>query len=103
MSKVKNNRTKYGRSKPKTSRTPLILILGGAVLIIVALIFALQPPQPTAATTGGTPKLKANKELVDLGDQKLGNPVQVSFQLTNTGDGTLRFTKDPYVEVKEGC
>lgn len=82
---------------------PLILILGGAVVLIIALIFALQPPQPTAATTGGTPKLKADKELVDLGDQKLGNTVQVSFQLTNTGDGTLRFTKDPYVEVKEGC
>ena len=103
MSKGNNYKSKYNRSKPKPSRKPLFLILGGAVLLVVALVFAIQRPQPPVETTGGTPKLKADKQLVDLGDQKLGNAVQVSFQLTNTGDGTLHFTKDPYVEVKEGC
>jgi len=103
MSKEKNYRTRYGRSKPTPSRKPLILIAGGAVLLIVALIFVFQQPQPSADTTGGTPKLKADRELVDLGDQKLGNTVQVSFQLSNIGDGTLRFKQNPYVEVKEGC
>ncbi len=104
MSKVKNNRTKYGRTKPKTSKKPLILIIGGAVILLVAVLFAFAQAQPPAVDTGGgTPKIKADKELVDLGDQKLGNTVQVSFTITNEGSGTLRFTKDPFVEVKEGC
>ncbi len=104
MPRVKSNRTKYGRGKNQQSKKPLILIIGGAVLLIAAVVFAFaQPPQPAIDTAGGTPKIKADKELVDLGDQKLGNTVQVSFTITNEGNGTLRFTKEPYVEVKEGC
>ncbi len=104
MPRIKNYRTKYGRAKPKASKKPLILIIGGAVLLLAAVLFAFtQQPQPTVDASGGTPKIKADKELVDLGDQKLGNTVSVSFTLTNEGDGTLRFTKEPYVEVKQGC
>ncbi len=104
MTKVKSYRTKYGRSKPKQSKKPLILIIGGAVLLLAAVLVAFaRQPQPAIDTAGGTPKIKADKEFVDLGDQKLGNTVQVSFIITNDGDGTLRFTKAPYVEVKEGC
>ena len=103
MAKEKNYRTKYGRSKPKSSRKPLFLIIGGAVVLIIALIFAFQQPQPTTDTPGGTPKLRADKELVDLGDIALGSTTKVTFQLSNTGDSTVRFIKEPYVEVKEGC
>ena len=104
MPRVKSYRTKYGRDKNKQSKKPLILIIGGAVLLIAAVFFALaQQSQPTIDTAGGTPKIKADKERVDLGDQKLGNTVSVSFKITNEGNGTLRFTKEPYVEVKEGC
>ncbi len=104
MSKGKNYRTKYGRAKPRASKKPLIMIIGGAVLLLVAVFFVFAQAQPPAVDTGGgTPKIKADKELVDLGDQNLGNTVQVSFTITNEGSGTLRFTKDPYVEVKEGC
>ncbi len=104
MSKVKVSRTKSGRAQPKESKKPLILILGGAVLLIAALVIAFaKQPQPTVDAAGGTPKIKADQGLVDLGDQKLGSTAHVSFTLTNEGDGTLRFTKAPYVEVKEGC
>ncbi len=103
MAKGKNTKTKYGRAKPRSNRTPLILMIVGAVAVLIALIFAFTQPQPTTDTPGGTPKLKADKELVDLGDLALGSTTSVTFQLSNTGDSTLRFTKDPYVEVKEGC
>jgi hypothetical protein len=103
MSKEKNYRTRSGRSKPKSSRKPLILMIVGAVVLLVALIFAFQQPPQSTDAPGGTPKLKADRDLVDLGDQTLGNPVQVKFTLSNTGDGTVHFSKDPYVEVKEGC
>jgi hypothetical protein len=103
MAKDKNYITKHRRSKPKSSRKPLILMIVGVVAVLIALVFAFQQPQPTTDTPGGTPKLKADKELVDLGDQTLGNTVKVTFKLSNTGDSTLRFSKAPYVEVKEGC
>ncbi|HEX7395083.1 MAG TPA: hypothetical protein VF313_09180 [Anaerolineaceae bacterium] len=103
MAKEKNYPTKYGRSKPKSSRKPLILMIVGAVVLIIALIFVFLQPQPTTGTPGGTPKLKADKELVDLGDQTLGTPVKVTFQLSNIGGSTVQFTKEPYVEAREGC
>lgn len=51
----------------------------------------------------GAAKLKVDKESVDLGDRKVGQPVSVSFEITNVGDQPLRFTQLPYIEVKEGC
>lgn len=103
MSKEKNYRTKYGRSKSKSSRKPIILMIVGAVVLLIALVFAFLQPQLTPGTSGGNPKLKADKELVDLGDQSLGSTAKVTFQLSNTGDGIIRFSKEPYIEVKEGC
>jgi hypothetical protein len=44
-----------------------------------------------------------DKEKVDLGEVKLGKTVEVSFELTNVGDQTLRFSEQPFIEVKEGC
>ncbi len=51
----------------------------------------------------GAPRLRADKQKVDLGNVKLGQTVQVSFDIANTGDQPLRFVKDPFVEVVEGC
>jgi hypothetical protein len=87
--------------------TGLLLALGGVLLVIAALFFALRQPQPPAATgspaAGDGPRLSADKSQVDLGDQKLGNTVDVSFTLTNTGSAALKFSSAPYIEVKEGC
>jgi hypothetical protein len=51
----------------------------------------------------GAPSLKADKEKVDLGTVRLGQTVEVTFNVANVGDKQLRFTETPYVEVVEGC
>jgi hypothetical protein len=66
--------------------------------------FLRQPSKPRASIeVAGSPSLKVDKEKVDLGAVKLGQTVKVDFELANVGDETLRFTKPPTVEVKEGC
>ncbi len=87
--------------------TPLLVILAGFVLVAGAL-FALwksgQPATPKVPIeVNGSPSLKVDRELVDLGDVPLNKTVSVSFQLANVGDKTLRITNKPFIEVVEGC
>ena len=98
--------------KPKRTRASqigaLVAILAGVVVLAAAAIVFWQNSSntPSASFTPeakGAPRLKADKQKVDLGNVKLGQTVQVSFEITNTGDQSLRFSKDPFVEVVEGC
>ena len=90
-----------------SSPWPLALIAVGVVLISVVAFAVWQaagkgtPEVPVEAT--GTPKLKVDKDKVDLGDVPLGQTVEVTFNIANTGDKQLRFTETPYVELVEGC
>jgi len=78
---------------------PLLVILGGVLILAMALFFLFNH----SSTTGGVPNLVADQQEINFGDVKLGQPVQASFKLTNTGTGTLRFNQEPYIEVREGC
>ena len=95
--------------RPNSARLGgLLVLVAGLGLLVVAAFTFWQNGQntPTANFTPeakGAPRLKANQQKVDLGDVKLGQTVQVSFEISNTGDQTLRFAKDPFVEVVEGC
>lgn len=104
MSQNKNKK-KYARRHKQRSVWPLVLLAGGGLLLIVIAISTFsQLSKPKAAIeVAGGPSLKVDKEKVDLGNVKLGQTVKVSFEITNVGDQTLRFTKDPYIEVAEGC
>lgn len=93
---------KTGKSKEKKST--LFLVIGGIVLLSIAAFFAFQKkPVPYTPETTGGPSLQTDQQTVDLGDQKLGSTVQVSFTLKNVGDQPLVFTQAPYIEVVEGC
>ena len=100
MAKKKRTSTK------KNSRFgPLFLALGGLALLAIALLVAaLARPRGdyNPEFTGG-PKLQVDQQQVDFGDVRLGTPVSASFTLTNIGDRPLRFTEQPWIEVKEGC
>ncbi|HEY3289822.1 MAG TPA: hypothetical protein VGK87_06820 [Anaerolineae bacterium] len=51
----------------------------------------------------GAPKAKADRDVVDLGEIKLGNTVEAAFVLSNAGDQPLVIGEKPYIEVLEGC
>lgn len=99
---------KHSRTRnPNKRLIPLLLGLGGLVLLVAAGLAIWAGNNPKAGKTSievnGSPSLKVDKEKVDLGDVKLGKTVDVSFELTNVGDQPLRFSEAPYIEVKEGC
>ena len=104
MPKNKAYSSKRRRPQAKNNKLPVFLFFGGALILLVAAFFAFQkkPALYPPEVTGG-PSLKVDKEKVDLGDMKLGSTAQVSFKITNVGDQPLRFSKAPYIEVKEGC
>lgn len=115
MSESKKKYVSTKRPKYRKSSMPLLLTLGG-LLVLVAAVLVIWRDGSTRGSSGtgatgpevpvevsGAPSLKVDKEKVDLGTVKLGQPVQVSFQVANAGDEPLRLTKEPYVEVVEGC
>jgi hypothetical protein len=83
---------------------PTLLVLGGMLLIgLTAFLFWRGNAASFTPEVTGAPRLKADREEVNLGDVRLGQTVQVSFEISNVGDKPLRFTGEPYVEVVEGC
>ena len=95
--KVKNRR----RQKKKTITAPVfILMFGGALLLAAGIILGVQQ---VGGDGDGTPALAVDQEVIDYGEVKLDTDLTFAVKVTNTGDGTLRFREEPYIEVREGC
>ncbi len=93
------------RRRSASAFGPLLLVLGGALLLgLTAFLFWRgQAASAVPIEVSGAPRVKADKEKVDLGDVPLGQTVQVSFEIANVGDQPLRIAQAPFVEVVEGC
>jgi hypothetical protein len=89
---------KYRKQKQQKTFPWLLAALGGGILLIAAVLFARG-----AGSGGGTPSIKVDQDKIDYGFVKFGENRQFTLQVTNTGDGTLRFKEQPYIEVLEGC
>jgi len=76
----------------------MLVVLGGALLIIAAFFFARQNSDGS-----GTPSIAVDQQKIDYGDVKFGVNKTFAIKVTNTGDGALRFKEAPYIEVLEGC
>jgi len=95
MSRKYKNRQR----QPKKFISPLTLMIGGGVLLIAAALFIAFGN----GDGGGTPALAVDQEVIDYGNVKLDTNLTFAIKVTNTGDGTLRFKEEPYIEVREGC
>ena len=93
MSKKNRN-----RKQKKNFPWPLVLF-GGLLLIVAAFFFANRG----GGDGGGTPAITVDQPKIDYGYVQFGNNKTFAIQVTNTGDGILRFKDKPYVEVVEGC
>ena len=77
----------------------ILLAIGGFMLVFAAILFA----QQGGGDGGGTPSIVVDQQQIDYGDQHFGTNLTFAVKVTNTGDGTLRFKDQPYIEVLEGC
>ncbi|HMB24339.1 MAG: hypothetical protein ACM33V_07150 [Chloroflexota bacterium] len=92
---MSKKRRKQRHSKPFPW---LPVALGGVLLVIVAFFFANR-----ISDGGGTPTIKVNPQNIDYGYVKFGETKSFVIQVTNTGNGILRFKEKPYIEVLKGC
>jgi hypothetical protein len=92
---------KRGRNqKDRESQFPLVVVVFGGVLVFAAaILFALRG----GGDGGGTPALIVDRDVIDYGDVKLNTELSFSIKVTNSGDGDLKFSEAPYIEVVEGC
>lgn len=89
---------KHRRQKQRKNFPWPLVALGGILLIAAAFLFTNQGDDG-----GGTPSIAVDQQLIDYGDQHFGTNLTFKIKVTNTGDGTLRFTEEPYIEILEGC
>ena len=91
---MSKNKKKYRKQRKSFPWLPAAL--GGLLLVIAAFFFANQDGS-------GTPAIKVDQEKIDYGYIQYGVQKTFAIKVTNTGDGTLRFKEQPYIEVVEGC
>ena len=90
------SKKKYRKQKQRKNFPWALAVAGGVLLIVAAFFFANR-------AGGGTPSIRVDQQKIDYGDVKFGVEKTFAIKVTNTGDGTLRFKEDPYIEVVEGC
>jgi hypothetical protein len=78
----------------------LLLVLGGVLLVVAALLYFANRG---GGDVSGTPVISVEPASIDYGDQTFGTNLTFDFEVTNKGDGTLRFQEKPYIEILEGC
>jgi len=89
---------KHKRQKQKQKFPWIFLAFGGVFIALAVFLFARQ-----GGDGGGTATIAVDQQKIDYGDVKFGVNKTFAIKVTNTGNGTLRFKEDPYIEVVEGC
>jgi hypothetical protein len=90
---------KHRRTNHKKNFPWLIIGLGSLLVIVAVFLFANRG----GGDGGGTPVIAVDQQKIDYGYVKFGNNKSFKINVSNNGNGLLRFKKNPYVEVLEGC
>jgi hypothetical protein len=110
----RRSKRKAPASQPNIGLMRVFIALGSMVALALAAILVWSiaggaNSRNTSEATSiipavtGAPRLKSDRDIIEIGDVKLGQTVQAVFELTNVGDQPLRVSDDPYIEVVEGC
>jgi hypothetical protein len=89
---------KYRKQNQRKNIPWLLVALGGGLLLLAAILFASR-----SGDGGGTPSISVDQQKIDYGYVKFDETKSFTVKVTNTGDGTLRFREQPYIEIVEGC
>jgi hypothetical protein len=90
---------KHRRPNQKKNLPLLVIGLGAILMIAAVFLFTNQG----GGDGGGTPAISVDPQKIDYGYVQFGNDKSFKIKVTNTGTGSLRFQKNPFVEVLEGC
>ena len=89
---------KYRKQNQRKNIPWLLVALGGGLLLLAAILFANR-----SGVGGGTPSISVDQQKIDYGFVKFDETRSFAIKVTNTGDGTLHFQEQPYIEIVEGC
>ena len=89
-----SKKTRKQPSRKQPSKGLIALGIGG-LLIVAAMVYFVLP--------SGTPKLAVDRQTIDFGYVKHNTRKTFAINVTNTGDGVLKFKKQPYIKVLQGC
>ncbi len=81
------------------------LIFGGVLLLGAVFLFANKAGGAGGggSSAGGAPHIVVDPAKIDYGYVQFGNDETFRIKVSNIGDGVLRFSEQPYIEVAEGC
>ncbi len=95
----KKKSKQYRKQKQRQTFPWLAVVIGGILLLVAVVLFANR----NGVDGAGTPTISVDQSKIDYGYVKFGENRQFTVNVTNTGNGNLRFSGKPYIEVLEGC
>jgi hypothetical protein len=97
------------KKPPAPARPPWLIpvaIIGAILAVLAVILLALRGSASTPSYTPevtGRSNITVDKEIIDFGDVRFGQPVSAVFTVKNTGDQPLIIQGEPLVELLQGC
>jgi len=114
---MSQSKQKRKNAQSRRSPWPVVLVLGGLLLVAVVIAGSLLNRSRQVDESAGTgapalsitniersPEAQVDGLKVDFGAMKLGAGLAtLKVSLRNTGNKTLQFSQAPYIQLADGC